>query len=158
MNIFILDTNPAKAASYHCDKHVTKMVLESAQIMSTVMHKKGLSHLAPYKPTHENRAPILWTERSRSNFEWLFTLYNYLNKEYTARYGKIHKCSKHTLTFRYANSFMSFEVEELTPFVQVMPEKYRIENDPVQAYRNYYMREKRGFAKWKNTRPPEWWR
>ena len=41
MNIFILDSNHEKCAQYHCDKHVPKMILETAQIMSTVMHKKN---------------------------------------------------------------------------------------------------------------------
>ena len=35
MNIFILDQIPKKAAEYHCDKHVVKMILESAQMKST---------------------------------------------------------------------------------------------------------------------------
>ena len=32
MNIFILDRDPVLAAQYQCDKHVVKMVLETAQI------------------------------------------------------------------------------------------------------------------------------
>lgn len=39
MNIFILDENPQKCAEYHCDKHVVKMILETAQILCTVRHK-----------------------------------------------------------------------------------------------------------------------
>ena len=35
MNIFVLDENPITAAQMHCDKHVVKMVLEYAQILST---------------------------------------------------------------------------------------------------------------------------
>ena len=35
MNIFVLDKNPIKAAQQHCDKHVVKMILESAQMLST---------------------------------------------------------------------------------------------------------------------------
>lgn len=33
MNIFVLDTNPQKAAEYHCNKHICKMLLESAQML-----------------------------------------------------------------------------------------------------------------------------
>ena len=36
MNKFILDRDPVLAAQYQCDKHVVKMVLETAQIMSTI--------------------------------------------------------------------------------------------------------------------------
>lgn len=35
MNIFFLAFDPAEAAIFHCDKHVVKMVLESAQMLST---------------------------------------------------------------------------------------------------------------------------
>ena len=33
MNIFYLDKNPVVAAQMSCDKHVVKMILESAQML-----------------------------------------------------------------------------------------------------------------------------
>ena len=35
MNIFFLDPDPVVSAQQHCDKHVTKMVLEYGQLLST---------------------------------------------------------------------------------------------------------------------------
>ncbi len=35
MNIFFLDSNPIKCAEYHVDKHVVKMIVETAQLLST---------------------------------------------------------------------------------------------------------------------------
>ena len=35
MNIFFLDEDMQKCAEYHCDKHVVKMIVEYAQLMST---------------------------------------------------------------------------------------------------------------------------
>ena len=35
MNIFYLDNDPKVAAEMHCDKHVVKMLVEYAQILST---------------------------------------------------------------------------------------------------------------------------
>ena len=35
MNIFYLDNDPIKSAELHCDKHVVKMIIEYAQLMST---------------------------------------------------------------------------------------------------------------------------
>ena len=35
MNLFYLDTRPEKCATLHCDKHVVKMIIEYAQLMST---------------------------------------------------------------------------------------------------------------------------
>lgn len=35
MNIFWLDNDPATNARYHCDKHIVKMIVEYAQLLST---------------------------------------------------------------------------------------------------------------------------
>jgi hypothetical protein len=35
MNIFYLDKHPKVAAQMSCDKHVCKMIVESAQMLST---------------------------------------------------------------------------------------------------------------------------
>lgn len=46
----------------------------------------------------------------------------------------------------------------LTPFAQAMPDEYKNANDPVLAYRNYYLGEKRSFATWKEpSKQPDWW-
>ena len=36
MNLFILNVDPIVAAQDQCDKHVVKMIVESAQMLSTV--------------------------------------------------------------------------------------------------------------------------
>ncbi len=36
MNIFVLDKDPAIAAQMLCDKHIVKMLLETAQLPSSV--------------------------------------------------------------------------------------------------------------------------
>lgn len=73
MNIFVLDYTPQKAAEYHCDKHVVKMILESAQILCAVHHKNGDSNV-PYKLTHKNHPCTIWAGESRSNYLWLTQL------------------------------------------------------------------------------------
>lgn len=39
VNIFMLDHDPVAAAAAHCDKHVVKMILETAQLLSTAWHR-----------------------------------------------------------------------------------------------------------------------
>ena len=39
MNIFFLDKTPKFSAQYLCDKHIPKMLLESAQMLSTAVRK-----------------------------------------------------------------------------------------------------------------------
>lgn len=149
MNLFILDEDPAISAEYHCDKHVVKMIIEAAQILSTVMNLKGLQ--GPYKSTHIKHPCTLWTAESKANFAWVLRYHRYLGIEYSKRYYKTHKCS--ALTFE----FPEFTKLELTPFVQCMPTKYKVLNEPVLAYRNYYLGDKSRFAKWKLGNEPYWW-
>ena len=37
-----------------------------------------------------------------------------------------------------------------------MPDYCKVEGDPITAYRNYYINEKKRFATWKNKEIPEW--
>ena len=52
MNLFYTSVNPQTAAQYQCDKHVVKMILETAQMLSTA-HRLTETPQAPfvYKPT-----------------------------------------------------------------------------------------------------------
>jgi hypothetical protein len=66
MNIFILDNDIKTCVQYHYDQHVLKMILESVQMLCTVLNKKGF--LTPYKSTHANHPCGLWAEASFDNF------------------------------------------------------------------------------------------
>ncbi len=37
-----------------------------------------------------------------------------------------------------------------------MPDEYKVTNDPISAYRKYYIGERNGFAKWTKREVPEW--
>lgn len=152
MNIFILDNDIRTCAQYHCDQHVVKMILESVQILCTVLNKKGFS--TPYKSTHANHPSVLWAEASFDNFLWLSDLTLELNKEYKYRYDKQtdHK-SIAVLTDISQYSFLSLG---LTTFPQAMPDSYKVAKDPVLAYRNFYRGDKAKFAKWTKRAPPKW--
>ena len=147
MNIFILDSDPAKAAQYHCDKHVPKMILESAQMLSTVLG-------GPYKPTHRNHPCTLWVAKSRANAAWLWSLARHLNIEYKRRFShtKNHK-SWDVIASLEPALHSSLPDEFMTPFVQAMPDKYRCD-DAVTAYRAYY--RSKTFAEWRKG-APAWW-
>jgi len=144
MNIFILDRDPVLAAQMQCDKHVVKMVLESAQIMSTI---KG----GPYKPTHKNHPCVLWAT-NEDNYNWLSEHGLALCKEYTYRYGKRHKCQDVIESLAPDYNYD----DAINNFVQCMPDEYKCE-DPVEAYRNYYRGAKSGFAVWTKREVPFWW-
>ncbi len=153
MNIFVLDENPEVAASYHCDKHVVKMPTESTQLICSNLNILGIKTV--YKTTHVNHPCTIWTRTNRSNFMWVITIGLALCEEYTRRYKRRHKCMDILLENKgYAHLF---PVGELTPFVQCMPDEYKRE-DPVEAYREFYIKKKRPFAFWKYSQIPEWFR
>jgi len=151
MNIFILDENPGVAASMACDKHVVKMIIETAQMMCTVVTSYG--HDTPYRPTHTKHPCTLWVGQSRDNWNWLVEYGMSLCGEYTARYGRTHK-SQSVIEW-CAMKHIDLPAIPQTPFIQAMPPQYR-DSNPVTAYRNYYHGEKSKFAKWKNG-APKWW-
>lgn len=164
MNIFVLDADPWRAAEYQCDRHVIKMTLETAQILSTVLMMKGASEVAIglYKATHRHHPCTQWAMASRANYDWLLDHGFGLAGEYRQRFGRrgqeFHKSER--VIDRCAEVYGDFfePLGHRTPFVQAMPDVYRLPNDPVMAYRMYYHHEKAAFATWKNGKKPEWWR
>jgi hypothetical protein len=103
MNIFFLFKCWVKAAQAQCDRHVVKMILEMAQLLSSTIHCYQLAlpedeqdgvemaYVAPYKKTHVNHPMRRWTAESEENFLWTLNHGLALCDEYTFRYGKRHK-------------------------------------------------------------------
>lgn len=149
MNIFVLDTCPRQAAKYLCDKHVVKMVLESAQMLCTVHNG-----IAPYKVAHKNHPCTIWTRSSLTNYNWLIEHGEQIGIEYTNRFGKHHKSSD-VIEWCKVNKPPILDLG-LTPFAQAMPDKYK-HDDAVVAYRSYYANEKKDIAYWKRTETPSWY-
>jgi hypothetical protein len=154
MNIFILDNDIKKCVQSHVDKHVVKMILESAQILCTVLHNTGST--APYKKTHQNHPCTLWANESIENWLWLKQFALTLNDEYKYRYDRVvdHKSAVVVKNLPIPN----LPSKGLTPFVKAMPDTIKTILDPVEAYRQYYMQEKRHIAKWTKRESPYWWK
>lgn len=170
MNIFALDGGPARAARYHCDRHVVKMVLETAQLLSTALWLTCPAEAARlrssgliYLPTHSRHPCSLWLLESAANVRWLGRLGLALADEYEFRYpGKAH-ASRRVIEaclalFLEASSSQHCAISAArrrTPFVQVMPGEY-IQRDPVEGYRAYYRGAKAHLARWTRRCPPVW--
>lgn len=176
MNIFYLDNDPVKCAQMHNDKHVVKMILETAQLLSTAhrvldgVETIGLSQSGRkkkiwkldtelddtlYSATHINHPSAVWVRQSRANYNWLVSMFQELCKEYTYRYGKTHKCEAMLETFTYGpkNIPVTKPFTEPTP---AMPDDVKIEKDSIASYRNYYIKNKTHLASWKKRNVPEW--
>ena len=152
MNIFVLDEDIEQCARYHCDQHVVKMILESAQIACTALNLHGFT--TPFKSTHVQHPCVRWATASQSNLEWLVQLARALNREYRFRYDKDKDHASIAVLDQIEQ--MRFATLGLTEFPQAMPEQYRVTGDPVTAYRNFYVGEKMRFARWTKRSVPEW--
>ena len=156
MNIFFLDENPTLSAQYHVDKHVVKMILETAQLLCSVHHTTDkVTDQVPYKLSHKNHPCAVWARQSLSNYLYLCELGLELCNEYTHRYGKRHK-SQDVIEWCVTNKPNICD-KEFTEPAKAMPNEYKVD-DVVQSYRNYYMGAKSGFAVWKMRDIPHWYK
>lgn len=177
MNIFYLDSDPKVAAQMHCDKHIVKMIIESAQLLSTAHRVNdgtpvvALSNAgrrvtryvltdsredALYKATHTNHPSALWCRASADNYAWLHRLFVNLLEEYTYRYGKEHLSTKLVEILRL--SPVNIKQHPFTEPPQAMPDYCKVPGNSVIAYQNYYINEKLRFAKWTRRDVPLWLR
>lgn len=153
MNIFVIDNDPKLAAEQSCDSHVVKMGLESCQMLCSAWPLGK----APYKHTiaQFKHPAAIWCRRSIENYEWLISHADALFKEYTKRYGKIHKSEKVLDWVKEHYKELNLPNIGLTPHALCMPDDVKT-NDTVQSYRNFYNKYKT-FAVWKYTKKPEWY-
>ena len=173
MNIFNLDKDPVICAEMHIDKHVVKMPIEYAQLMSTA-HRvlDGELYLGKtinnrnikrwrlsderenvlYKASHINHPSAIWVRESVENYLQMYKLYKATLAEYTTRYGK---CYGSHLSHQTVLITDGHERQRCLSVCLITVSKT---GNPILAYRKYYIREKKGFATWKGREIPEWYR
>jgi hypothetical protein len=139
LNIFVLSFDPHTAALFHCDKHIVKMPLETAQMLSTI-------NGGPYKSTHANHPCTVWARRCEGNYSWLVRLGLELCREYTYRYKKVHKCQAVIEALKEPPATVLAGV--ITPFAQAMPEECQ-QSNAILAYQHYYATHKQHLGSWK---------
>jgi hypothetical protein len=151
MNVFVLDETPILSAQYHTNTHCIKMILESAQILSTACYVNNIKSNSLYKPTHINHPCVIKASKSRENYLWVLELMECLCNEYKFRYNKTHKSSRLIDELKSYSTYIpsSGNLE----FAQAMPEEYK-KNNVVEAYREYYYLCKMTN---KNGRPTDSW-
>lgn len=175
MNIFYLDKDVKQCAEMHVDKHVVKMILEYAQLLSTahrfldgkeVIGKSKTGRKATrwelgdsredklYKASHINHPSAVWVRKSCKNYKWLYELFCATCDEYTYRYGKKH------LTDTKLRNILALEPEniacgEFTEPTPAMPDEYKVDGDSISSYHNYYNGAKTTMFSWKNRPTPK---
>jgi hypothetical protein len=161
----------------HVDKHTVKMILEYAQLLSTTHRvldgaqhvglsktgRKQTRYVLPdsrehimYSATHINHPSTVWVRQSVGNYMWLSNLLVELCKEYTHRYGKVHKAERDGLV-KMLHDIIPDNIA-LTTFTEptpAMPEIYK-SSSSIESYRNYYLGAKSHMFSWKKRSTPSW--
>lgn len=180
MNIFYLHADPKTCAQQHVDKHVVKMILEYAQLLSTAhrivdgVESTGLSKSGRkqkvwtlsderdavlYKASHINHPSAKWTRHCWSNYAFLFELWTHLLDEYKYRYGKDHASGRLIGHLAQPPKKISTAFKFSAPW-RAMPDEYKVSREvpdyTAQSYRAYYNGAKSHMFKWKKREVPEW--
>jgi len=185
MNIFILSKDPVEAAQLQCDKHVVKMIVESAQMLSTAhrmldgyvekrksksgkrmvnyyVHPDKFMEQHLYKAVHHGHPSTVWTMESRANYAWHYIHFIALCDEFYHRYGKQHATwEKLADVLKEIPENIPTNNYKMTPFKLAMadyPECIAL-GDPVKAYRAFYKTKQSRFKMaWTKRNVPEWFK
>jgi hypothetical protein len=186
MNIFYLDPDPKICAEMHLDKHVVKMIIEYAQLMSTahrVIDGEEYTDLTAngrrikrwrinderegqlMKASHINHPSGIWCRENLANYHWLYRMWFHLLEEYTHRYGKTHACARLKDVLRFPPTKIA--IGDFYAPTPAMPVEVKIEllnpvagrkYDVLKSYHNYYIQNKAHFAKWTKREVPLWFK
>ena len=180
MNVFYIDTNPNISAQFHCDAHLRKMIIEYAQMLSSVHWLSEDEHDQIravenniYRPVHLKHPSSIWVRHHPMAYSYVFNMWDELHKIYIQRYNKQHA------SYRLRETIINLPqplIEKLkncvdNPWYSPPPmcfgkeyEHIKKGVDPtshesvVQAYREYYRQGKSKFATWGGDRSlPRWW-
>lgn len=182
MNLFVLSKDPVESAQLQCDKHVVKMIVESAQMLSTAhrmldgtLEKRESStgkttvkywslpderENTFYKAVHMHHPCTVWTTLSNNNYTWHWVHFAALCDEYKYRYGKVHATDK-LLREPLRSLPQNIPVGYLTqqPLAMKANPECMNENDVVGSYRKFYQTKQHRFKMaWTKRDIPEWFK
>lgn len=171
MNIFACHESPFQAALALPDRHITKMTLESCQMLAVAFgqHGLGLGQLRKLDGTYyadtafRNHPCAVWARQSFANLAWLVVHARTLSTEFSWRFGKRHGCitAIEDAEHLYGMTHMGLGIyNHHTPFARAMPDYLKNDTsiDTVTAYRRYLVAHK-PWASWDRipSRKPAWW-
>ena len=180
MNIFYLDECPVKSAEMMCNRHMSKMVVESAQMLSTahrmldgIMEKRPSisgKRMVPYyklddwreevmyNAVHFNHPCNVWIRDTSENYFWLYDHFIALGDEFTRRYGKKHMTIEKlgNVLRELPKNLKGASITEPALAMTARPECI-VEGNPVKSYQNFYITKQERFKmEWPEGKQPEW--
>lgn len=180
----MVDHDPVISAQMQCNKHVVKMILELAQMLSTAHRvldgsvsigqtktgrkRKVYKHPNPqkdailYQATHINHPCSIWVRDGKEHYQWAYDHFCGLCDEYSFRYGKIHKTDY--LLREMLQSIPVNMPETSIYYPLAMPDEFinhskyvKEQKEAVKCYREYYISKQHYFKmEWTNRQKPEW--
>jgi hypothetical protein len=142
VNIFVTDPDPRLSAEVLCNRHVVKMTLETAQLLSSAVRLHAPEdHLVG--------------DLTRENFRWTVRHGLALAAEYSRRYGKEHASARIIRAAAFYDQYIPDGPR--TVFALAMPDEFKpigaaLDDDAAcKAYRMYIADK---YATWK--RVPRW--
>lgn len=176
MNVFYLSEDPKTCAELHCDKHVVKMCIEYAQILSTahrVLDGQEYTDLSAngrkikrwrlaehddliYKAAHVNHPSSVWGRANNETYIWLYEMWSHLCDEYTYRYNKQHECDRklRNVLNNPPQNIPSGRFYEPPPAMKKYPQCI-VAGDSIASYQRYYRDAKAYFARWTKREIPD---
>lgn len=180
MNIFYLDECPIESAKLMCNKHMSKMVVESAQMLSTA-HRMldGIKEMRPsrsgkrmvpyyklndwredklYNAVHFNHPCNIWIRENIENYVWLYEHFIALGDEFTRRYNKKHMTIEklRDVLIVLPKNIKDGTITEPALAMTARPECI-VKGNPVKSYRNFYITKQERFKMiWPEGEQPEW--
>lgn len=161
MNIFALSECPEQSALWLDDIRKNKMILESAQMLSTAVRWLDPDTKLPvYKLAHINHPCSKWARQSRGNFVWLL---EHMIKLFTQK-GGLHKSANLVPYFTEFAIHGDFPKYERTPFVNCARNLERgvdyssIPNvhEAYRLYMNDRWKERNISLSWRWGEEPKW--
>ena len=160
VNIFAIESTRdgksidwVKSAQSQDNLRVVKMVLESCQILSTVLNEQGLH--APYKSFNPKHPSCLWAAESSANFVALVEHTHALLEEYSNRFAKLHKCDAVLDKIALLYDKDNFVQHKPTTLKMAMPEEFR-GSSVVESYRKYYASKEN--IRYPRSKVPKWFK
>lgn len=158
MNVFWLDDDPETSARMHCDKHVPKMTVEYAQVLSTAAHLRGFhDEDRMYEPIPNNNKKLHeWAAESAENYLKLLMMAKYLGEEYEYRYGRQHKSMRDVISCIDVSD-VKIDYNGFTEPPLSMPDYCVTGRGYIESYRYYYTHGKEWAMNWTNREVPDWY-
>ena len=162
VNFFYLDNDPKICAQCYCNKHIIKIPIEIAQILSKIHHE--LNSDIDYSKIYKNSlvvkntlGPYIWAMESLDNYIWTCHLGLALIDEYKFRYNKETFKTQIVIETLLDNppnlpkigktKFISTNQIDMFQFIS---------NDPIVCARYNYCEMKCSNDLWTNREKPDW--